>query len=190
MTPLAGFIAAIIAGWIIRDPRRAAAAVLVPFLAVLAVQTWSLAAGHGDNPPSTIHGVSYWVVQAIILAFALGIATQLAIVLRARTAGAGAGDGDGDGDGDGAGASRRALQATAVLLVLTAAWVIGFVLESKPVLHHNTSSPLPWYGLVGILACVVSVVVLTVLHIRQRRASARQNLAAASPGTAVAGSRR
>jgi amino acid transporter len=186
MTPLAGFVAAIIAGWIIRDPRRAAAAVLVPFLAVLGVQTWSLVAGHGNNPPSTVHGVSYWVVQVIILAFALGIATQLAIVLRARTAG----HGDGDGDGDGAGASRRALQATAVLLVLTAAWVIGFVLESKPVLHHNTSSPLPWYGLVGILGCVVSVVVLTVLHIRQRRASARQKLAAASPGTAVAGSRR
>ena len=26
MTPLAGFVAAIIAGWIVRDPRRAAAA--------------------------------------------------------------------------------------------------------------------------------------------------------------------
>src|ERR1700735_2043921 len=84
MTPLAGFIAAILAGWIIREPRRAAAAVLVPFLAVLGVQTWSLAAGDGSNPPSTIHGVSYWVVQVIILAFALGIATQLAIVLRVR----------------------------------------------------------------------------------------------------------
>jgi hypothetical protein len=184
MTPLAGFVAAIIAGWIIRDPRRAAAAVLVPFLAVLAVQTWSLAAGHGDNPPSTIHGVSYWVVQAIILAFALGIATQLAIVLRARTAG------DGDGAGDGAGASRRALQATAVLLVLTAAFLTGFVLSSKPVLHHSTSSPLPWYGTAGILACVASLIVLTMLHIRQRRAGARQKLAAASSGTAVAGARR
>ena len=180
MTPLAGFVAAILAGWIIREPRRAAAAILVPFLAVLAVQTWTLAAGHGDNPPSTIHGVSYWVVQAIILAFGLGIATQLAIVLRARST-----------TGDGAGASRRALQATAVLLVLTAAFLTGVVLTSKPVLHHNASSPLPWYGVVGILACVASVVVLTVLHIRLRRAGAReQKLAAASPGTAVAGGRR
>ena len=184
MTPLAGFVAAILAGWIIREPRRAAAAVLVPFLAVLAVQTWTLAAGHGDNPPSTIHGVSYWVVQAIILAFALGIATQLAIVLRARPSGHTAA-------GDGAGASRRALQATAVLLVLTAAFLTGVVLTSKPVLHHNASSPLPWYGATGILACVASVVVLTVLHIRLRRAGAReQKLAAASPGTAVAGGRR
>jgi hypothetical protein len=179
MTPLAGFVAAILAGWIIRDPRRAAAAILVPFLAVLAVQTWTLEAGHGDNPPSTIHGVAYWVVQAIILAFALGIATQLAIVLRGRPAG-----------GDDAGASRRALRATAVLLVLTAASLTGIVLTSKPVLHHNASSPLPWYGVTGLLACVASLVVLTVLHIRQRRAGARQKLAAASPGTTVASGRR
>ena len=54
MTPLAGFIPAIIAGWLIRDPRRAAAAVVVPFLAVLAVQTWSIADGYGHSPPSTI----------------------------------------------------------------------------------------------------------------------------------------
>jgi hypothetical protein len=179
MTPLAGFIAAILAGWIIREPRRAAAAILVPFLAVLAVQTWTLAAGHGDNPPSTINAVSYWVVQAIILALALGIATQLASVLRARSAA-----------GDGAGASRRAVQATAVLLAATAASLTGIVLDSKPVLHHNANSPLPWYGAAGILACVASLVVLTVLRTRQRRAGARQQLAAASPGTIVASGRR
>jgi hypothetical protein len=179
MTPLAGFVAAILAGWIIREPRRAAAAILVPFLAVLAVQSWTLAAGHGDNPPSTIHGVSYWVVQAIVLAFALGITTQLASVLRARSAA-----------GDGAGASRRALQATVVLLVLTAASLTGIVLDSKPVLHHSANSPLPWYGATGILACVASLIVLTVLRVRQRRAAARQQLAAASPATTVAGGRR
>ena len=176
MTPLAGFVAAILAGWIIREPRRAAAAILVPFLAVLAVQTWTLAAGRGDNPPSTIHGVAYWVVQLIILAVTLGIATQLAIVLRARPS------------EQNAGASRRALQATAVLLVVTAASLTGIVLTSKPVPHHNASSPLPWYGAVGILACVASLVVLTVLHIRQRRAGARQQEMA--PGTAVASGRR
>ncbi len=179
MTPLAGFVAAILAGWIIREPRRAAAAILVPFLAVLAVQTWALAAGHGSNPPSTIHGASYWVVQAITLAFALGITTQLAIVLRARSAA---------GDGAGAGASRRALQATAVLLAATAAFLTAAVLESKPVLHHNANSPLPWYGAAGILACVASLVVLTVVHLLQRRAGAR--VAAASPGTTVTSGRR
>src|SRR5271169_974503 len=54
MTPLAGFIAAIIAGWIVRDPRRAAATVVVPFLIVLAMQTWGIAAGYGVSPPSTV----------------------------------------------------------------------------------------------------------------------------------------
>ena len=58
------------------DPRRAAGAIIVPFLAVLAAQTWILASGRGDNPPSTVHGISYWIVQAIILAVALGITTQ------------------------------------------------------------------------------------------------------------------
>ena len=181
MTPLAGFVAAILAGRIIREPRRAAAAILVPFLAVLGVQTWALAAGHGNNAPSTIHGVSYWIVQAITLAFALGIATQLAIVLRARSSGAAAG-------ADDAGLSRRTRQATTVLLVLTAAFVTGVVLSSKPVLHHNANSPLPWYGAAAILACVASLVVLTVVRIRQRRAGAR--VVAASPGTTVASGRR
>jgi di/tricarboxylate transporter len=180
MTPLAGFVAAVIAAWIIREPRRAAAAILVPFLAVLGAQTWSLAAGHGHNPPSTIHGVSYWIVQVIALAFALGITTQLAIVLRARTSA-----------GDGVATSRRALQGTAVLLVLTAAFVVAFVVSSKPVLDHNASSPMPWYGTAGILACVVSLIVVTVLHIVQRRAGARQQkLAAADTSPAAAGGRR
>jgi amino acid transporter len=179
MTPLAGFVAAILAGWIIREPRRAAAALIVPFLAVLAAQTWALASGHGNNPPSTVHGISYWVVQAVILAFALGITTQLASVLRARSAA-----------GDGAGPGRRARQATVLLLVLTAAFVTGVVLTSHPVLHHNANSPLPLYGVVGILACVVSLVVLTLLNIRGRRVSAREKLAAASPSAAVAGVRR
>ncbi len=184
MTPLAGFFAAIIAALIIREPRRAAAAILVPFLAVLGVQTWTLAAGHGDNPPSTIHGVAYWIVQAIILAFVLGIATQLAIVLRGRPSGDTAAGHD-------AGVSRRALRATTVLLVLAAACLTGIVLTSKPVLHHNANSPLPWYGAVGILACVVAVIVLTVVRILQRRSDARQQqLAAVSPGPAVAGGRR
>ena len=179
MTPLAGFVAAILAGWIIREPRRAAAAILVPFLAVLAAQTWTLAAGRGHNPPSTINGVSYWIFQAVFLAFALGIATQLASWRRARSAA-----------DDAAGASHRALQASAVLLVLTAAFVTVYVLNSPPVLHHTTSSPIPLTGEVGILACIVSLVVVSVLNIRQRRAGARQKLAAATPGTAVAGDRR
>jgi hypothetical protein len=160
MTPLAGFVAAIIAGWVIRDPRRAAAAVLVPFLAVLAAQTWILASGHGDNPPSTVDAPSYWVFQAIFLAFALGITTQLAIVRRARATA-----------DDGSDVGRRTLQATTALLVLTAAFVTGYLLDAHPVLHHNVNSPLPATGVIGIVALIVSLVVLSVLNLRGRRAA-------------------
>jgi carbon starvation protein CstA len=183
MTPLAGFVAALIAGWIIRDPLRAAAAVIVPFLAVLAAQTWTLASGRGDNPPSTVHGISYWVVQVIILAVALGITTQLAVLRRARYAAQDAAQDAGD-------VSGRARLATALLLVLTAVFVIGYVLDGHPVAHHNPNSPLPAAGIVGIVACVVSLAVLSVLSIRRRRASTREKLAAASPSAAVAGGRR
>jgi hypothetical protein len=180
MTPLAGFVAALIAAWIIREPRRSAAAILIPFLGVLGVQTWILATGRGHNPPSTPQGVSYWVFQAFFLLLAVGLATQLAIILRARSAGPGQ-----------VNAGRRALQASGLLLVLTIAFVVGAVLDSHPVLQHNANSPLPLSGVIGILALVVSLVVVTVLHIVQRRAGARQQkLAAASPTTAVAGGRR
>jgi hypothetical protein len=160
MTPLAGFVAAVIAGWIIREPRRAAAAVLIPFLAVLAAQTWTLASGRGINPPSTPNTVSYWVFQAIFLAFALGIATQLASWRRARSAA-----------DDRAGANRRMLQASALLVVLTAVFLPVYLLDAHPVLHHNTNSPLPVTGLFGIAACIVGLVVCSVLNIRGRRAA-------------------
>jgi hypothetical protein len=74
--------------------------------------------------------------------------------------------------------------------VLTAAFVIAVVLDSHPVLHHNANSPLPLSGVIGIVACVVSLVVVSVLNIRQRRASTREKLAAASPSAAAAASRR
>ena len=88
MTPLAGFVIAIIAGWIVRDPRRAAAAVVVPFLAVMAAQSWILASGQGVSPPSTVTSwpglIRYWAVQAIFLALALGIAAELSTLRRRR----------------------------------------------------------------------------------------------------------
>jgi hypothetical protein len=161
MTPLAGFVAAVVAGWIIRDPRRAAAAVIVPFLAVLAAQTWILASGHGINPPSTPDSASYWVFQAIFLAFALGIAIQLASWRRA-----------GVGAGDAQDVSRRTLRASAVLTALTAVFLTGYLLDARPVLHHNTSAPLPVTGVIGIVALILSLVVVSVLNIRGRRRAA------------------
>ena len=51
MTPWAGFVAAVVAGWMVRDPRRAVATVIVPFLVVLATQSWMIASGRAVSPP-------------------------------------------------------------------------------------------------------------------------------------------
>jgi hypothetical protein len=45
MTPIAGFFLAIIDGWIVREPRRTAATVILPYLAVAVVQTWAIGNG-------------------------------------------------------------------------------------------------------------------------------------------------
>src|ERR1700722_3799172 len=81
MTPIAGFIIAIIAGLMVRSGRRATAVVLAPWLVVLAYQSWYIASGRAISPPGTVtdfpSAIGYWLVQAIILAPALGIAAQL-----------------------------------------------------------------------------------------------------------------
>ena len=73
MTPPAGFVAAVVAGWLVRDPRRAVATVVVPFLAVLAAQIVGASPpGVAVSPPEHGHQLSrgclgYWLVQVIIL---------------------------------------------------------------------------------------------------------------------------
>jgi hypothetical protein len=181
MTPLAGFVAAIIAGWIIRDPRRAAITATIPFLIVMIVQTLGIDAGDGHSPPSTVYpisgAISYYVVQAILLGFTLVIATELAAVRRARMPAS-----------DRAGVGRRTALAAAVLAVLTAVtWAVS-VLVSAPVAHHSAQGAPPPQGLIGIGLLIVSVAVLSVLTIRDRRA-ARQARLAAGAGAVMAGER-
>ncbi len=177
MTPLAGFVIAVIAGWITRDARRAAAIFLIPFLAVVAVQTWGIAAGDGNSPPDTVWpfsgAISYYVVQVIIMAFALAVAVMLGAV-RARRAGpADAG-------------ARRTITAAAVDYVLTASFVTSALLVAAPVQHHSENGAPPVYGLLGIAVNLISVIVLSVLLITGRRAAARDRRAVADNSAAVA----
>ena len=183
MTPLAGFIAAIIAGWLIRDPRRAAAAVVVPFLAVLAVQTWSIADGYGHSPPSTITSfpgaLGYWLVQVIILAPALGIAAELG-ALRARSARA---------RGGAAGSGRRAVIVCAFLTLAAVVFDAVYAGQAAPVLHHSANgSPPPW-GFAGMALLIVTLAVLSAVLLRARRSDRRQAAAGAQPGTLSAAGR-
>src|SRR5580658_4681042 len=123
MTPLAGFVLAVIAGWITRDARRAAAIIIIPFLAVTALQTYGLAIGDGHSPPSTvwpINGTSipYYVVQLLIMAAALGVAMLLAVV-RAQRPAARSGGGAAEGD-----LGRRTTMAAVPVVVITAGYGI------------------------------------------------------------------
>jgi hypothetical protein len=170
MTPLAGFILALIAGWLVPNPRRAAAVVVIPFLAVLTAQTWGIAAGRGVSPPDTVTplsgAISYYVFQAVFLALALGIAAELA-TLRARSA----------AHRDPA-SWRPVLMALAIGSGLTAAFLAAYLVTSAPVLHHSSEGAPPPQGIIGIGLLFVTVIVLGILVRRGRRAVAR-------PGTAA-----
>jgi hypothetical protein len=187
MTPIAGFFLAVIAGWIVREPRRAAGTVVLPYLAIVAVQTWALANGYGINPPDTVTpfsgAVSYWVVQAVFGLIAMAIAAELAFL---RAPGRG-----GRSALPLAGPWYRVAVATAIsdtgVLVLLVAWLS----TAKLVTHHSTNSPTPPQGVIGILLDLAGVVVLGIaalrLAIRARRSRTTQEPLLAQPpaGTTV-----
>jgi hypothetical protein len=162
MTPIAGFFLAIIAGWIVREPRRAAATVVVPYLAIVAVQTWALANGYGINPPDTVTpfsgAISYWVVQLVFGLIAMAIAAELA-VLRAPDRGL-------QPPLLLVGPWYRAAVASAIcdtgVFVLLVAWLA----TAKLVSHHSATSPLPLQGAIGIGLDLIGVVALGIAALR------------------------
>jgi len=187
MTPIAGFFLAVIAGWIVREPRRAAATVVLPYLAIVAVQTWSLANGYGINPPDTVTpfsgAISYWVVQLVFGLIAMAIAAELA-VLRAP------------GRGPRptvplAGPWYRAAVASAIcdtgVFILLVAWLA----VAKLVTHHSANTPIPPEGVIGIGLDLVGVVALGIAVLRvaikaRRSRTAQEPLVARPPaGTTV-----
>lgn len=183
MTPIAGFIIAVIAGWIVPGAFRAAATVVVPWLAVLAAQTWLIAAGHAVSPPGTVsqlpQAIGYWAIQAVFLALALGIAGQLS-ALRAgrapsrRTASP---------------AGRRAVVASAMLSAAAAAFGAAWLLDSPAVRHHAVEGSPPVQGVIGMVLCVVTFAALGVLTIRRRRARARAGTTGKPASAPAAGAR-
>ena len=165
---MAGFIIAIAAGWLVHDARKAAATVIIPWLGVLAVDTWLLAAGHDDSPPSTIsqfpQAIGYWAVQVVLLALLLGIAAMLGS-LRARQ----------DLSRDRAGnAGRQAAIATAILVTATAAFALVAVLASTPVRHHSATGSPSLIEVAGWALSVASFAALAVVTLRRRRARDRR----------------
>lgn len=86
MTVVAAVIFGVISGFVVRGARRAALGALVPWLVVLALQTWLLASGRGSNPSSTVREAGYWLVQVVALAICLGVAGLVATVRTRRAA--------------------------------------------------------------------------------------------------------
>jgi hypothetical protein len=173
---MAGFIIAIAAGWLVHDGRKAAAAVVIPWLGVLAVDTWLLAAGRDDSPPSTVsqfpQAIGFWAVQVVLLAFLLGIAAMLGS-LRAQH----------DLSRDrAANAGRQAAIAAAILVTATAAFALVAVLASAPVLHHSATGSPSLVERVGWALSVASFAALAVVTVRRRRARDRRPATGAASG--------
>jgi hypothetical protein len=181
MTPIAGFVIAIIAGLVVKNGRWAAAVILVPWLIVLGYQSWYIASGRAVSPPSTItafpSATGYWLVQAIILAPALGIAALLGASRSHQLLGRD-------------GLARRAWEASA--LGVAAAVIIillGFVWFRQEggtvfVAHHSTDGSPPVIGMVGLLVSFVTCAGLGVMALRRRRSVKAE--APARPGQEAA----
>jgi hypothetical protein len=161
MTGAVAFFLAAVAGWLVFDRRRAAIVVIVPFLAVLAVQTWHIAAGKGVSPPSTVNKfpdlIGYYVVQVIILGLAFGAGDQIR-KRRARSSST---------------ASRPALaikiNAALSALVVVAFLVAGSALDPGSVAHHSAEGHPPWPGYVGIVLSAVVWAALGLSSLKSRR---------------------
>ena len=183
MTPIAGFFIAIIAGWIIAEPRRAAAVTVLPYLAVTAVQTWLLANGFGINPPSTVTpfsgAISYYVVQLIFFCTTVVIAAEVAVLRRYALAGKGA------PVEPPAGSWYRAAAAAAVCATGVLVLLVSWMTTSSPVSHHAVNGGPPAQGIVGIALCLVGFVAFGVAAFRARRKAARAGLSVTPQATAA-----
>jgi hypothetical protein len=167
MTPIAGFVIAILAGLIVSNGRRAAAVVLVPWLVVLAYQSWYIATGRAVSPPSTVtqfpSTIGYWLVQLIILAPALGIAAQLGAFGNRRY------------PLSAAALARRAWIATALGVTASAVIIVlGFILFRQDggtvfVTHHSSNGSPPLIGTLGLLLSFATCAGLGMMTFIRRR---------------------
>jgi hypothetical protein len=171
MTPIAGFIIAVIAGLVVRRGRRAALVMAVPWLIVLVYQSWYIASGRAISPPSTVtdlpSAIGYWLVQVVIVAPALGIAAQLGAPGPRRRG------------VDPVDLARRSLIATglgvAVAVLVILCGFVWFREQGGTVYagHHSSDGSPPLIGILGILLSYLTCAGLGVATIRARHAAKR-----------------
>jgi hypothetical protein len=167
MTPIAGFVIAVLAGILVSSGRRAATVVLVPWLLVLAYQSWYIASGHAISPPSTVtqfpSAVGYWLVQVIILAPALGIAAQLGASGHRRN------------PLSATALARREWMASALGLAASVIIIVLGFIAFRPeggtvfVTHHSANGSPPLAGMLGLLLSFGICAALGVVTFIRRR---------------------
>jgi hypothetical protein len=171
MTPIAGFIIAVIAGLVVRRGRRAALVVAVPWLIVLAYQSWYIASGRAISPPSTVtdfpSAIGYWLVQLIIVAPALGIAAQLG-GLGSRRRDTSLGD-------LGSRSWIASALGVAVSVIVILCGFVWFRQQGGTVYagHHSSGGSPPLIGILGILLSYLMCAGLGVATIMARRGAKR-----------------
>jgi hypothetical protein len=188
MTPIAGFIIAIIAGLIVRNGRRATAVVMVPWLVVLSYQSWYIASGRAISPPGTVtdfpSAIGYWLVQAVILLPALGIAAQLGMSGSRRP------------PLGSASPARRAGIATALgLAAAVIVILLGFVWfrqQGGTVFagHHSSEGSPPVIGTAGLVVSYLTCIGLGLMTLRHRHAAKAARLARSAQQETAAGASR
>ncbi len=162
MTPLIGIVLAIFVAQLAPNVRGVVVSMLVLMVLATAVQTYDLDADWGSNPPSTVHQVSYWIVQLIIISVMLGVAIA-AFRVRARRAVRRS-----ESLARPAFSGRRgtvALIETSV--ATTVVYFAGAFAADKLRTHHGAGAgSIPWTGVLGIVIGAVTLVALAVVMIR------------------------
>ncbi|HEY3923816.1 MAG TPA: hypothetical protein VGL75_04580 [Acidothermaceae bacterium] len=162
MTPLIGIVTAVFVALLAPNVRAVAGSVLVLMLLATAVQTYDLDADWGSNPPSTVHQVSYWIVQLIIIAVIMGIALGIFRVRSRRAARSG------ESLVRPAFSGRRGVKALVeTALGTTVIYFAGAFAADKLHHHHGGGSgSIPWTGVLGIVIGVAALVALAGALIR------------------------
>lgn len=174
MTPLIGLVVAILVARLAPNVRAVVTSVLVLMVLATAVQTFDLDADWGSNPPSTVHQISYWVVQVIIVSIVMAIALGIFWVRSRRAARSG------ESLVRPAFSGRRGVTALVQSAVGTTAIYFAGAFAADKLRHHHGggTESIPWTGVLGIVIGVVALVALAVVLIRGNIADRRTRVGA------------
>jgi hypothetical protein len=169
MTPLVGILLAIFVARLAPNVRSVVVSMLVLMALATAVQTYDLDAAWGSNPPSTVHQVSYWVVQLIIISVVLGVALGIFRVRSRRAARRG------ESLVRPAFSGRRGTVALIETAVGTTVVYLAGAFAAYKLRHHHGggAGSMPWTGVLGIVIGSVTLVALVVVILRSNIADRR-----------------